>query len=460
MSEVMTARRRPAADERRRPETEVTRPAEVRQALTSAPDRGVIFRRGSGPLAGDAARNTGGVALSLAGPLASGRSIRIDWESCIARAAGGVPLRTLIAELLRHGWCPASTPDDLGLTLGGSIASCAFGNGHHASGSLADQVVSFELVDGEGRLRTCEPTGDTAEHFWATVGGLGLTGAITAATIRIVPVTSAWLTTESTKCTDLDAVLATMASAAGRAGTGSRAASPGSVRPGYLWARLDPTATGSQLGRGVVTSGRPASVTELPAARQQSALDFETDQAPGASGSAVQLTSGRWRRFLPQRVVRASHDLWFRSTPAHMEGSLLSLAGALTGTGGMAAPVDSRKPDDVIEHEFAVPDCGHGALSAALAMCAAEDIPVTRAIVRRLGTRNRAPLGLPGPGWALRLRLPATDDTGRVLDAIDEVAANSGGRTHLAMDRRMNPDLLATMYPGVDEWRQRRSELD
>lgn len=432
--------------------TEVSRSVEVARAITSAPERGVIFRR-PGRITGDAARNSGGDVVTLAGSLASGRSIRIDWESRTVRVAGGVPIGVLLIELLRHGWCPASTPDDLGLTVGGAIACCAFGNDHPATGAFVDQVLSFDLVDGDGNRRTCEPAESTADHFWASAGGLGLTGVITGATLRIVPVSSAWLSTESTKCLDLDAVLSSMTDASSSA-AGDR---PG--RPRYLWARLDPTVGGAHLGRGVVTSGEHTPVADLPTARQSSALDFDPDLTPGPAGSADHLTGGRWRRLIRRGTVRATHDLWFRSTPALTHG-LMSLADSLTTTGGLTPGAARNGSSEVIEHEFALPDGAHQVIALALETCLTEGIPVTRAILRRFGVGNRGPLALPDTGWALRLRLTAAFDTGRVLDAIDEAVTEAGGRVNLALDRRMSPTLLPAMYPGVDRWRRARRELD
>jgi len=437
---------------RGRATTEVSRSVEVARVVTSAPERGVIFRR-SGAIAGDAARNSGGEAVTLAGSLASGRSIRIDWESRTVRVSGGVPIGVLLAELLRHGWCPASTPDDLGLTVSGAVACCAFGNDHPATGAFADQVLSFDLIDGDGNRRTCEPEGPTADHFWASVGGLGLTGVITRATLRIVPVSSAWLSTESAKCPDLEQVLSSMTEAS------STPAGHVPGRPRYLWARLDPTVGGAQLGRGVVTTGEHTPVAALPTARQASALDFDPDLAPSPAGSADHLTGGRWRRLIRRGTVRAAHDLWFRSTPTRTDG-LLSLADSLTTTGGLAPTATHDGRSEVIEHELVMPDDAHRVIAFALETCLTEGVPVSRAILRRLGIGNRGPLALPDKGWALRLRLTTTFDTGRVLDAIDEAAVDAGGRVSLALDRRMNPGLLPAMYPEIDRWRRTRRELD
>jgi len=83
------------------------------------------------------------------------------------------------------------------------------------------------------------------------------------------------------------------------------------------------------------------------------------------------------------------------------------------------------------------------------------------AVLKRFGPANPGPLSFPLAGWTLAADMPATS-TGLAeqLDHLDRVVADAGGRIYLAKDARMDPDLVPTMYPRLDEWRSVRETVD
>lgn len=424
----------PMAENDLRVEFAANTASEVSAAIASAPRRGIATRGQDGPI-WDVNRNTGGATLALVGPLADIRRTAIDWERRIATVPGGVSVGDLIPHLLRHGWFLPSPPSRLDQTVGAAIAADERSQRPHAGAAFADHVEALELIDGCGERREITPQADPSA-FWATVGGTGLTGVVTRAEIAIRPVTSAWLSADSTKCASLDDLIERMSDV--RCGPDTQC---------FLAAKLDPTALGGQVGRGVITEAHPVPATELPTARQPDALAFDADPAVGVRPSG-------FARRIWHRGVSAAHKFAYHLAPSETQGGLLP---ACT----LFRPRDPGPNECVITYEFAVPHDASRVIATALRLIAASGTPIVRARLRRADASGSALLtAVPSAGWIAELDLVPTASTGASLDLIDEAVAASGGAVRLASDRRMRPELVAIMYPGIDEWRDIREKLD
>ena len=98
-----------------------------------------------------------------------------------------------MVDLLPRGRFVPVTPGTRYVTVGGAIACDVHGKSHHLAGSFGDHVVSLDLVLADGSSRTVGPDRD-ADLFWATVGGMGLTGVVTSAVLRTIPVETGYAT--------------------------------------------------------------------------------------------------------------------------------------------------------------------------------------------------------------------------------------------------------------------------
>jgi decaprenylphospho-beta-D-ribofuranose 2-oxidase len=387
------------------------------------PARGVIGR-GLGRSYGDAAQNAGGAVLDMTG-LAGIRSL--DAERGVVTVGAGTSLDELMRRLLPIGWFVPVTPGTRFVTVGGAIASDVHGKNHHRDGGFCAHVEAFELVT------------PAAGRITVTPGGMGLTGLVLEATLRLIRVQTSWMRVDVDRTTDLDATMSALevADAANR----------------YSVACLDGLAGGGRLGRGIVTSGDHATLDDLPPGRRGGALAF-------APKSLAAVPFGAPPGTLGPMVARAFNEGWYRRSPARARGRLQRLSSFFHPLDGIANWNRLFGPRGFLQYQFVVPFGRDEVVRMALERLSSARCPSFLAVLKRFGEQEGL-LSFPRAGWTLALDIPAgAPGLGRGLDGLDELVATAGGRVYLAKDSRLRADQLEAMYPELRRWREIRECLD
>jgi decaprenylphospho-beta-D-ribofuranose 2-oxidase len=407
---------------------------EVAAALADPPQRGVIAR-GLGRSYNDAAQNAGGLVLDCT-ELATVRDV--DLTGGVATVDGGVSLDLLMRQLVPLGWFVPVTPGTRHVTVGGAIAADIHGKNHHHDGTFGAAVERLTLQTPTG-VRRVERDADK-ELFWATAGGMGLTGVVVDATIRLRPVETALMVVDTDRTPDLDTLLELMTS--------------GDHAYEYSVAWLDCLARGARLGRGVLTRGRHARLDDVPAPKRSTARRFDPHtllKAPPWTPAVL----------LNRASIAAFNELWFRKAPRHRTDELQPLASffhPLDGVEGWNRLYGTR---GFVQYQFVVPFGAEDVVRRSLELLGAARCPSFFAVLKRFGPANPGPLSFPTAGWTLALDVPArVEGLGALLDAIDELVVAAGGRVYLAKDARVRPELVPVMYPRLDEWRDARAAVD
>ncbi|GAA4948823.1 FAD-binding oxidoreductase [Streptomonospora halophila] len=429
----------PTAATVRRPRT----PEEAAELLRAAAEQPPTRRRGAiarglGRSYGDAAQCAGGTVIDCA-DLAPG--FRLDPGRAEVTASAGTGLAELIGRLLPHGRFPPVVPGTRHVTVGGAIGADIHGKNHRAASSFGAHVRSLRLLTPDGEHRALSP-GSDPDLFWATVGGMGLTGIVTEATFAVDAVETSAMRVDTDRVPDLDAAMALM-----DAGDGEH------PHP-YAACWIDLLARGAALGRGVVTRARHARVGELAPARRRNPLAY----APRPAAAAPPLVPPR---LLNSSSVRAFNAAYYARAPRRGRGAVRPLA-------SFFHPLDAVRdwnrlygPHGLVQYQFAVPLGAEEELRRIVADLAAARAPSFLAVLKRLGNGTPAPLSFPLPGWTLALDLPGDlPGLAPLLLRLDERVLAAGGRLYLAKDSRARPDTMQAMYPRLEEWRAVRARAD
>ncbi|SFQ44295.1 decaprenylphospho-beta-D-ribofuranose 2-oxidase [Amycolatopsis arida] len=416
----------------RTPDVEV-----IARAVAEAGPRGVIAR-GLGRSYGDPAQNAGGLVVDMT---ALDTIHSIDPESRLVDVDAGVSLDQLMRAALPHGlWVPV-LPGTRQVTIGGAIANDIHGKNHHSAGSFGNHVVSMDLLTADGRIRTLAPEGPDTELFWATVGGIGLTGIILRATVRMKPTETAYFVVDADRTGSLDETLALFTDGS-------------DLAYDYSMAVPDLISADDRMGRATFSRGSLARLDQLPEKLRRDPLKFDAPQLltlpdvfPNGLGNKLTfgLITNLWQHTVPVRGVRGKiQNLTQFYHPLDMLGEWNRGYGS----------------KGFLQYQFSVPFGAEDALRRICHRIATSGHHSFLNVVKRMGEANPAPLSWPSPGWMLSVDFPVKDGLGRFCDELDEDVLAAGGRLYTAKDSRTTPERFARMYPRLDEWRKIRHSVD
>jgi decaprenylphospho-beta-D-ribofuranose 2-oxidase len=400
------------------------------------PARGGIAR-GLGRSYGDPAQNGGGVVIRLQDQVAD---VVIDDVAGTATAPAGVSLDELLGVLVPRGFFVPVTPGTRFVTVGGAIASDIHGKNHHLDGSFGNHVQRMSLLLADGT--TAEPSPETRpDLFWATVGGMGLTGIILDATIRLLPIETSRCAVDTTRGRDLDELMALM--------------DEGDRYFRYSVAWVDLLAKGARLGRGVLTRGDHATPDQLRPRDAVDPLTYEPHRV--AAVPPVVPPSG----FLNHASVAAFNEFWYRKAPRRRIAQIVSIPAYFHPLDSIASWNRLYGRRGFLQYQFVVPFGAEEALRTVVERLAGSGTPSFLSVLKRFGAANEGPLSFPAPGWTLTLDLPAAaHGLAPLLHGLDDVVLGAGGRHYLAKDAHATPAAIRRGYPRLDEWRAVRASVD
>jgi FAD/FMN-containing dehydrogenase len=397
-------------------EAEVDRPVSIHHCVECIAAHHTLIARGLGRSYGDSSLST-----AMLDTCYLDHFLSFDADSGLVACSAGVTLDDILRIFVPKGWFLPVTPGTRYVTVGGAIAGDVHGKNHHVEGCFSDHVVGMELLLGNGERLMASP--ETNEDlFHATCGGMGLTGVIVSATIRLKPIRSSTIKQTTIKTPDLDTVLAAFEE---------------HHTATYSVAWIDCLAKGKHLGRSLLMLGEHAEEGGLRVWKKKP-VPVPVD-LPGFLMN--QLTVKTFNTLYYGRVRKMKQESEIPYTPFFYPLDALDQWNRLYGKGGF------------VQYQFVLPkSSGIQGLQRILERIANSGKASFLAVLKVFGAENRNHLSFPMEGYTLALDFKAEPTLFKLLEELDHLVVEYGGRINLTKDARMNADVFQAGYPRLQEF--------
>ena len=353
-----------------------------------------------------------------------------------------VSIDSLLKKIIPEGFFIPVSPGTRNVSIGGAIASDVHGKNHHLNGSFGNHIKEILLIDGMGNLkklssRNNEPI-EIKNQFWATIGGMGLTGVIVEATFSLLPIKTSKMITSTFKYKDLDDLMDAMVNTQDNFQ--------------YIVAWVDSL---SKKNRGVLTVGNHAIESDI------FKNDFRGNLLTYHSKSIASAPSFLPFRLLNKLTVKAFNEIWFRKTPKEKKDEIKSISNFFHPLDGVKDWNRFYGSKGFIQYQFVVPENEHNTIFEILEITKKIKSPSFLTVLKKFGPGNKAFLSFPMKGWTLAIDFPLSlPNLNQTLLKLDEKVLSAGGRIYLAKDSMQSSEMFKKTYPRLDEWKEVKNKMD
>lgn len=377
---------------------------------------------GAGRSYGDCCLNEGGILLDTS---RMDRVLDFDAEHGLLRCEGGISLGAILRLIIPHRWFLPVVPGTQFVTLGGAIANDVHGKNHHRAGTFGGHVTKLELLRSDGTRLLCSRQ-ENSGFFNATVAGLGLTGLILWAELRLKKTQGPFLDCETWAFSSLQDFSA-LCEASDRDFE-------------YTVAWVDALARGSNFGRGIFFRGNhaPEVAPERGSGRFRMTVPMEM---PGFMLNSF--TLGVFNELYFQH-----HRHWAGKKRVHYEKFFFPLDGLrnwnrLYGRAGF------------FQYQCAIPgDRGLSVIASILKEISRAGLGASLAVLKKFGPQNSPGLlSFPREGMTLSVDLKNEGTrTLSLMQRLDYQVQEAGGAVYPAKDACMSSGLFTSGFPRAGEF--------
>ncbi|GGK04729.1 FAD-linked oxidase [Lentibacillus kapialis] len=363
--------------------------------------------------------------------------LAFDEHTGILTCEAGVSLADIIEVFLPQGFFPPVTPGTKLVTVGGAIANDVHGKNHHADGTFSEFVRSFDLLLASGEMITCSREKNT-DVFWATVGGIGLTGIIVRATIQLMRVETSQIKATYEKARNIDEAFDRF--------------QENDANFKYSVAWIDCLSTGDSLGRSVLMRGDHAEKVDLKnGIREPLAL-------PKKPGLKIPVHAPSFA--LNYWSISIFNQLYYKSYKN--ETKLVDLTSFFYPLDAISDWNKLYGKKGFVQYQAVFPKDNEPkeGIRKLLEKLSHEKRSSFLAVLKSSGKANDALLSFPIEGYTLALDIPIKRELFSFLKELDEIVVAFGGRVYLAKDSTLDMETFHKMYPQWEQFMMIKQRLD
>ena len=387
----------------------------------------ISIARGSGGSYGDAALNAQGEII-LTSRL--DRFLEFDIHKGILSVESGISLAKILELIVKQGWFLPVMPGTAEVSLGGCIATDIHGKNHWHAGSLGQYVLSLQIITATGARINCSPK-VMPELFWATIGGMGLTGIIGVVTLQLKRIKTAYMKVQHQVTYNLKQILESLGQE--------------DEEFEYKVAWLD--SLNRPFSHGIIMKAKHADLLELSIAQQKQAFstpNYSSFNCPYSLPYSI----------LHPLLVKLFNKAYYYYLAKKDQAFLLAYPDYFFPLDRIRNWPRLYGKKGFIQYQCAIPTkFSYSAINDILETLHKHKHPIYLAVLKRFGQENLAPLSFPLSGFTLALDIPiSSDKLFTCLDSLDEIVIHAGGRIYLAKDARLKPKVFRDMYKRYPEW--------
>lgn len=401
-------------------ETTFTQVDQVEDMISS---HSSIIARGNGRCYGDASLATNSIST-----LKFDKVLQFDTETGVFECQSGITLDQILSIVVSKGWFLPVTPGTKFITVGGAVASDVHGKNHHAEGSFSNHIIDMDVITGKKETLTCSKE-LLPDLFWATCGGMGLTGVITRVKFGLKKIETAYIKQKQIKAQNLDELIRLFEEY---------------NQYTYSMAWIDCLQKGDSFGRGILIVGEHATKEELTSQQQAAPLNLPEKRPlsvpfnfPSFALNTLTVKAFNWLYYAKNTKREINNVIPYEPFFYPLDAILHWNRGY--GKAGFVQyqfvlPLD--KKEGLVEILKRISDAGLGSFLAVLKVFGHQDDLIS----------------FPRQGYTLALDFPVRKGLFAFLDELDAVVLQYGGRLYLSKDARMKKEVFWQSYPNAQRF--------
>lgn len=347
-------------------------------------------------------------------------------------AESGLLFSDLLDFSVPKGYFLPVTPGTKFVSIGGAIAADIHGKNHHVDGNFSSFILWFDLLVASGETVRCSQE-QNSELFWASCGGMGLTGLILRAAIKLRPIESSYIKQRSIKTSSLSETIEMIQKHESYT---------------YSVAWIDCLKKGKQLGRSILLLGEHASKEELSHKQAKDPLKLH-------KAGKLNIPFNFPSFALNKISVKAFNWLYYNKTVSRDKTSVLHYDPYFYPLDGIHNwnRIYGRK--GFIQYQFVLPlSTSNVGMRTIIERIAKSGLSSFLSVLKMFGPeREQNYIAFPMAGLNLALDIKMGGKTLALMDELDELVSGLGGRVYLAKDARMKTAFLKSSYPDLSNFK-------